>query len=114
MRRVPLPDAGFTTPWHGRPAHAPGGTHGRGAHATGVMKPFLITILALVGGAAPAAAPPAAPDAAPGVSNSAPAGPVGLAALRDDNRLMAEVADRGLDTLLDRLFEVDKTPESRQ
>ena len=39
----------------------------------------------------------------------------GLAAVRDNNKpLMSELANRGLDSLLDRLFEVDKTPEDQQ
>jgi tetratricopeptide (TPR) repeat protein len=52
--------------------------------------------------AAPAAAAPSAPEAPETLANLG------------DKRLMNELADRGLDSLLDRYFELHKTPEAQQ
>jgi hypothetical protein len=53
-------------------------------------------------------------NAAPApVAPSTPAVPETLATL-GDHKLMEELADRGLDTLLDRYFDLHKTPESEQ
>ena len=55
----------------------------------------------------------ATPAPAPGTAAAAPEAPETLANL-GDRRLMNELADRGLDTLLERYFDLHKTPEAEQ